>query len=167
MSGMTEDGGDSGGDGRDEALLQAVERFALQLTDAGMPRMPARIFAYLIIDDADDATAGELVDRLRVSPAAVSGGLRYLVQAGLLVRERRPGARRDHYRLHNDIWYETYLQRIDVLRRWEDLLSETIDAVGPDKAPASLLETREFMAFVRDEYPGMMERWRAHRRTLD
>ena len=148
-------------------LLRAVERFAVQLTDAGMPRMAARIFAYLIVDDADDATAGELADRLRVSPAAVSGAVRYLVQTGMLERERRPGARRDHYRLHGDIWYETYLQRVALLRRWEDLLAETIEAVGPDKASASLRETRAFLAFVQAEYPDMMERWRAHRRTLD
>src|SRR5688572_16717440 len=104
----------------DDVLLHAVERFAVLLTEAGMPRMASRIFAYLIVDERDAATAGHLAERLRVSPAAVSGAVRYLVQTGLLERHRRPGSRSDEYRLHDDIWYETYLERTVMLRRWED-----------------------------------------------
>jgi DNA-binding transcriptional regulator GbsR (MarR family) len=151
----------------DDVLLHAVERFGALLTEAGMPRMAARIFAFLIIDDADDATASELGQRLRVSPAAVSGAVRYLVQTGLLERRRRPGVRSDEYRLHGDIWYETYLQRTVLMRHWEETLADAIEALGPDRAGRSLRESREFMAFLRDEYPAMMDRWRDRRQELD
>lgn len=157
------------GNGRDadaEALLRAVERFGMLLTESGMPRMASRLFAFMVIAGGDGYTAGELGARLRVSAAAVSGGVRYLVQTGLVVRDRHPGDRSDHYRLHSDIWYESTLQRIDILRRWEDSLDETIALLGPDRAPASLVETRAFVAFVRAEYPEMMERWREHKRSL-
>lgn len=150
-----------------EVVLQAVERLALLLTEGGMPRMPARVFAYLLISEDDGLTAGEMTARLRVSPAAVSGAVRYLVQTGLLVRERLPGARSDHYRLHNDLWYETYLQRLDLLRRWEELLAETMDLIGAERAGRSLRETRAFLAFLQDEFVGMIERWREHKRSLN
>jgi DNA-binding transcriptional regulator GbsR (MarR family) len=150
----------------EDILLQAVERFAVLLDEAGMPRMPARVFAYLVIEDRDGFAAGELADALRVSPAAISGAVRYLIQAGMIVRERRPGARRDHYRLHDDIWYESTLERIGLLRRWEQLLTETIEQVGPDRAGRSLIETRAFLAFLQQEYPDLMKRWREHKRAL-
>ena len=97
----------------------------------------------------------------------MSGAVRYLLHTGLVVRDRHPGERSDHYRLHNNIWYETTLHRVDIMRRWQDTLDETIALLGPERTPASLVETREFVAFVRAEYPDMMERWRAHKGALD
>lgn len=154
------------GDDEDDVLLDAVERFGTLLTESGMPRMASRIFAFLIIDRADSATAGELARRLRVSPAAVSGAVRYLVQTGLLERHRRPGARSDEYSLHGDIWYETYLQRIVLMKRWESTLADAIEAIGPERAGRSLHESREFMAFVGEEFPALMERWRERRSSI-
>jgi len=149
-----------------EILLRAVERFALLLTEAGMPRMPARVFAYLIIGEVDGYTAGELANALGVSPAAISGAVRYLIQARVIVRDRPVGARRDRYRLHDDQWYEMTLERVHLLQRWEQLLAETIDLVGPGRASRSMQETLAFLAFLRQEYPGLIERWREHKRSL-
>jgi hypothetical protein len=56
---------------------------------------------------------------------------------------------------------------VDILRRWQDTLDETIALLGPGRAPASLVETREFVAFIRGEYPDMMERWRARKSEDD
>ena len=47
-----------------------------------MPRMAARIFAYLLAEDADEYTVAELATGPRVSAAAISGSTRYLVDAG-------------------------------------------------------------------------------------
>ena len=155
------DGGD------DDAVLRAVERFGMLLTESGMPRMSSRLFAFMVVDGGGEGyTAGELGARLRVSAAAVSGAVRYLVQTGLVVRDRRPGDRSDHYRLHSDIWYETTLQRVEMLRRWETTLDETIALVGVENAPPSLLETRAFLAFLQSEYPDLMERWHRHKKSL-
>jgi DNA-binding transcriptional regulator GbsR (MarR family) len=150
----------------EQTLLQAVERFAVLLDEAGMPRMPARVFAYLVMEERNGFTAGELADALHVSPAAISGAVRYLIQTRMIVRERLPGARRDHYRLHDDIWYESTLERIGLLRRWEQLLAETIELIGPERAGRSLLETRAFLAFMQEAYPELMERWRERKRAL-
>src|SRR5712692_10484631 len=77
---------------RDEqAVGQFIERFAALLNDSGIPRMPARIFAALLATDDSRLTADEIAGLLRVSPAAVSGGVRYLIQVGLVSREAEPG----------------------------------------------------------------------------
>ena len=96
-----------------------VEHFALLLDGAGMPRMPARVFAAVLAEDSE-LTARGLAVRLGVSPAAISGAVRYLTQAGMLSRGREPGARVDDYRISDDVWYETYAHRGEMLARREE-----------------------------------------------
>src|SRR4029450_8047753 len=77
----------------DEAVRRVIERFALDLADAGMPRMPARVFAAILSAEDGRCTAAELAQLLGVSPAAVSGAGRYLLQVRICRGEREPGAR--------------------------------------------------------------------------
>ena len=57
--------------GRDEeGVRRFIERFALDLSEAGMPRMPARAFAAILSADDGRSTAADLAGALRVSPAA-------------------------------------------------------------------------------------------------
>ncbi|MFF8814286.1 GbsR/MarR family transcriptional regulator [Streptomyces pactum] len=139
-----------------------IERFAGDLTDAGMQRMAARVFAALLVSDSASLTSAELAERLRISPAAVSGAVRYLSQVDMVGREREPGSRRDRYRLHNELWYTTFTRRDQLLTRWENTLRDGVRALGPDTpAGRRAAETAEFFEFVQDELHGMMERWRA------
>jgi DNA-binding transcriptional regulator GbsR (MarR family) len=143
-----------------------VESFALLLTGAGMPRMPSRVFACVLADDAGRLTAAELAERLQVSPAAISGAVRYLTQVGLLTRGREPGARRDHYAVRDDLWYGIYTARSASMTAWEDVLAQGARAVGRDSpAGRRLDETREFFAFYREETAKIMERWERRRKS--
>ena len=54
-------------------LAHAVERLGQVLEKSGVPRMPARVFAYILADDRSVYTAAELAQGLHVSPAAISG----------------------------------------------------------------------------------------------
>jgi biotin operon repressor len=151
-------------DGSGDDLLRVIEHFAVMLTDSGVPRMPARVFAYMLADDATQHTAGELAAGLRVSPAAVSGAVRYLQQVGFLIRSREPGARLDHYRLRNDLWYEMYATRMSMLEGWEKTLGEAAELLGPGRpGTVRLRESQEFFAFIRADLPALMDRWRQHR----
>ena len=81
--------------GRDaDAVRRFIERLASVLADAGFPRMPARVFAALLASEPGRLNAAELAELLQVSPAAVSGSVRYLSQVGLVSRESEPGSRR-------------------------------------------------------------------------
>ncbi|MER6078479.1 MarR family transcriptional regulator [Streptomyces sp. NPDC001833] len=154
--------------GRDqEAVSKFVEGFAAQLVEAGMQRMPARIFAALLSSDSGALTSAELGEQLQVSPAAVSGGVRYLAQQHMVAREREPGSRRERYRVHSNQWYEALTNREAVIRRWEGALREGVSSLGPDTpAGRRMAETLAFFEFVDDEVGKMMERWRVHRDQL-
>jgi DNA-binding transcriptional regulator GbsR (MarR family) len=148
----------------DEAIRRFIERFALNLSEAGMPRMPARVFAGILVAEDGRQTAAELAELLQASPAAISGAVRYLTQLRLVSREREPGERVDHFRVSSDTWYEAVTRRDQMIARWEQDLQEGIKAVGPDTpAGARLEETRAFFEFLRDEIREVMARWRKQR----
>jgi DNA-binding transcriptional regulator GbsR (MarR family) len=150
-----------------DALLRFVERFTLVLTEVGLPRMAARVFAYALADDAERYTATELASGLRVSPAAISGAVRQLVQLGYLTRERLPGHRTDTFRIHdNDVWGSIIFQQDRVLERYEQVVADGAEALGDTPGGRRLRETSEFFAFLRTEQPSIVERWQAHRRSL-
>jgi DNA-binding transcriptional regulator GbsR (MarR family) len=147
-----------------EAVSRFVEHFAAQLVEAGMTRMPARVFAALLASDTGVLTSAELGEQLKISPAAVSGAVRYLSQVRMVSREREPGSRRERYRVHGDQWYEALTNREAVLKRWEDALREGVTSLGAETpAGRRLAETLAFFEFVDREVVAMMERWRAHR----
>ncbi|MEU6662472.1 MarR family transcriptional regulator [Streptomyces sp. NPDC046821] len=160
--------GETAVEGYDDAVSRFVERFAAELTEAGMQRMASRVFAALLASEDGALTSAELSERLRISPAAVSGAVRYLSQVSLVSREREPGSRRDRYRVHSDVWYETFTKRDAILARWVKVLRDGVAALGED-TPAGLrvAETAEFMFFLENEMSSLLERWRAHRATLD
>ena len=146
------------------AAARFIERFASVLVESGVPRMPARVFAALLTIDSGQLTASELAGLLQVSPAAVSGAVRYLTQVSLISREREPGSRRDVYRLHDDQWYEAIVRREPLLQRWERAVLEGVEAVGPaTPAGRRLRDTADFFEFLQAEMPALLERWRAQR----
>ncbi|MEU1570173.1 MarR family transcriptional regulator [Streptomyces collinus] len=156
---------ESAGTGRDaEAVSRFVESFAAQLVEAGMARMPARVFAALLSSDEGSMTSAELGEQLRISPAAVSGAVRYLAQTHMVSREREPGSRRERYRVHGNQWYEALTNRETVIKRWEGALREGVTSLGAGTpAGRRMAETLAFFEFIESEIVEMMERWRVHR----
>ncbi|MEU9912455.1 MarR family transcriptional regulator [Streptomyces sp. NPDC051001] len=160
---MTETAG-----GRDaEAVSKFVESFAAQLVEAGMQRMAARVFAALLSSDEGVMTSAELGEQLRISPAGVSGAVRYLAQTHMVAREREPGSRRERYRVQGDQWYEALTNREAVLKRWEAALRDGVASLGAETpAGRRMAETLAFFEFLDGEVAAMMERWRAHRQQM-
>jgi DNA-binding transcriptional regulator GbsR (MarR family) len=149
-----------------EAVRQFIERFASLLADSGMPRMPARIFAALLSSDTSRRTAEELAALLQVSPAAVSGGVRYLVQVGLVSREAQAGSRRHVYRTPDNVWHEVLRVRDRIMMRWMDAMREGSEVLGPDTpAGARLAESALYFQFVSKELPALLDRWDEYKAT--
>jgi predicted transcriptional regulator len=157
--------GPSGAPPSDEVLAY-VERFASVLVAAGIPAMAARVLAALHVTDSGRLSAAELGGILQISPAAVSGAVRYLSGIGLVHKERVPGSRRDYYRMPPNVWQEVVRMQSLVLVRWAKMLAEGVDVVGPGTpAGERMAEYRAFFDFVTSEYPGLFDRWEAHRGT--
>ena len=147
-----------------DPLFDYIERFAAVLVAAGFPPMPARVFVALLIADSGRLSAADLAATLRISPAAVSGAVRYLIQVGLVHKERVPGSRRDYYRMPGNLWDDLLRMRDQVMSRWAALVREGIDLVGPDTAAgARMAEQAAFLEFATREMADLLTRWEKYR----
>jgi DNA-binding transcriptional regulator GbsR (MarR family) len=143
-------------------LPEFIEKFAALLVVAGFPPMAARVFVALLVSDSGRVTVAELVDLLQISPAAVSGAVRYLTGLGLVHKERVPGSRREYYRMPADVWHQVMLLRNQGLARWAALLKEGIDLVGADTPAGHRMAGHAgFFEFLAAEMPNLMARWDA------
>jgi len=150
-----------------QAVGRFVERFASVLVEAGIPRMPARVFAALLTADSGKLTAAELSERLQASPAAVSGGVRYLIGVGMASREGEPGSRRHHYRVPDNVWDEVVTGRDRLMARWTAVLREGIDLVGRDTpAGTRMADSVQYFEFVGAELPRVLARWQEYKAAL-
>jgi predicted transcriptional regulator len=145
----------------DKAVGRFVEDLASALTEMGVPRMPARVFAALLTTDSGRLTAADLAANLQVSPAAVSGAVRYLMQIGMVRRESEPGSRRHYYRAPNNVWDEVIGIRDHLMARWTGVLREGVEILGADTpAGERVAESVRFFEFVGSELPNVIRRWR-------
>ena len=155
------DGVDSG---PGDPLFAYIERFAAVLVSAGFPPMPARVFVALLVTDSGRLSAAELAAMLRISPAAVSGAVRYLIQLGLVHKERVPGSRRDYYRMPGNMWDDMIRMRDQVMSRWTALVREGIDLVGAETpAGERMAEQAAFLDFATKELSQILSRWQEYR----
>jgi DNA-binding transcriptional regulator GbsR (MarR family) len=159
----------SGASARDPAAVRGfIGSFTSQLTQAGFPRTPARIFVALLTSDSSRLTAAELGELLQTSPASVSGGVRYLIQVGLVTAEGEPGSRRQHYRMPADVWDEIVRLRDRQFARWVTELRDGVAALGSaTPAGARMADTVRYFEFLSMEMSRMLARWHVHTATTE
>ena len=145
-----------------DRVREFVEHLALVFTDWGFPRMPSRVLITLMAADEEALAAAELAERLDVSPAAISGAVRYLIHIGLLQRVPTPGSRRDRYRLPADPWYESGSLRDGYMSQVVAATSEGVVALGADTAAGRrIARMRDFFVFVHAELGDLLAKWKA------
>jgi DNA-binding transcriptional regulator GbsR (MarR family) len=152
--------------GRDEAAIrQFIEHISMTFADLGFPRMAARILFVIMCAEEDSLTAAQIAERLGISPAAVSGAVRYLVQIRLVHRAPVPGSRRDTYRLPDDAWYEASVLKSALYKIFSELAQEGVAALGGEStdAGARMAQMRDYFEFIHNELPTLLDRWEDHK----
>lgn len=153
---------------REEFKRTFVERMGGCLTTAGLARLPSRIFAALLADPDGRMTAAEIGSELHVSPASVSGAVRYLDGVGMIRREREPGSRRDVFVVDDDAWRDTLLHADRVYAPMIAELDRALaDLPADDPARRRIAISREFLGFVTQEMGAMSQRWQERVAELD
>lgn len=141
-------------------VYRFAEEYAHMIQLAGMPRMPARVLAHLLVTDSGALSARELCRRLSVSPGAVSKAIRFLEAFSLVRRERPAGVRQELYHFAGD-WAETFSRREELFAPWEDGARRGAQLLGPQSpAGARMAELAHFMRMVRGTIVQIRERWR-------
>ena len=151
-----------------EVEHRSVEQLGAALAEAGLPSLPSRVFAALLVDDDGRMTSLELTEVLGVSPASISGAVRYLGHLQMLRREREHGSRRDVYVVDDDAWHGLMMRRDHLYAPILRALQSAVDERGTDHpAYRRLTLTAEFLRFVDAEMAGLADRWAAHRAAFE
>jgi DNA-binding transcriptional regulator GbsR (MarR family) len=160
--------GGASGERDEEAVGRFIERFAGFLFESGVPRMPARVFVTLLSADSDRVTAADLAAILRVSPAAVSGAVRYLTQVGLVTGAGEPGSRRLYYSVPPDVWEQLLTVSNQRMSRWTAVLRDGAEVLGRDSpAGERITESVRYFEFVAAELPRLLASWHEHQAARD
>ena len=147
--------------------LRFVERMGGALTDAGLPGLPSRVFAALLVDEDGRMTAAEIAETLGVSAGGVSGAMKYLGQLGMARRERERGSRRDVFVVDDDAWHCAMMNEAQLYAPMFAALDQALsDLPAADPARRRLVLSREFLAFVDAEMRGLAARWERKRAEL-
>lgn len=144
------------------AQQSSVERIGAALAQAGLARLPSRLFAALLVDDDGRMTSAELAAALDVSPAAISGAVGYLEQLGMLrrERERERGSRRDVYVVDDDAWHGAMMSHDQIYGPIKASLEHSLTALGADSpAHRRVAMSLDFLRFVEVELDALAERW--------
>jgi DNA-binding transcriptional regulator GbsR (MarR family) len=157
------------GAARDPAAVRAfIERFTAKLAQTGFPRTPARIFVALLTSDSRTLTAAELADLLQTSPASISGGVRYLIQVGLVAAEGEPGSRRQHYWMSDRVWQDIVQLRERQFTLWAAELQDGVRILGADSpAGVRMADTVRYFEFITAEMAGLLARWDSLNQAAD
>jgi DNA-binding transcriptional regulator GbsR (MarR family) len=148
----------------DRAVADAVEHLGGALAEAGLARLPARVFAALLATEEGRLTASELAATLGVSPAGISGAVRYLTQVKMIRRERERGSRRDVYVVLDDAWHDVLMQKDQIYAPILAALVVARGAVGEaSRAGKRMQLSVEFLEFIQREMDGMSQRWEQYK----
>ena len=146
--------GEAPPDLRDPQLHDVVEHLGGALADAGLARLPARVFAALMATEDGRLTSSELATMLDISPAGVSGAVRYLSQLRMIRRERERGSRRDVYVVMDDAWHDMLMQCDQIYAPIRAPSPRPAASWGSDTRAGERMELSvEFLEFVRARWP--------------
>ncbi len=141
-----------------------VERLGGALADLGMQVQPARVFAALLATEDGRLTSAQLADVLDISPAAISGAVRYLAQVRMIRRERTGGSRRDVYVVQDDAWHDVLVQKDNLYGPLVAALAAAHVRVGPQTRAGERMQLSvEFLEFVQREMRAMAGRWEQYK----
>ena len=148
----------------DPRLHDVVEHLGGALADAGLPRLPARVFAALMAREDGRLTSADLATLLEISPAGVSGAVRYLTQLRMIRRERERGSRRDVYVVMDDAWHDMLMQHDQLYAPILAALVAARGALGASTRAGERMQLSvEFLEFVTREMDGMTTRWEEYK----
>lgn len=142
---------------------EAAEQAAAMITAAGMPRMPARVLMALVAAPEGGYTAAELAERLEVSPAAVSGAVRYLQDAHFARRLPQAGHRRDRYDLVADSFHSVVIGNLPVYLRMADYVERIAAEAHTPAAAERSTQMAGFLRFMAERMPQLVDEWIAQR----
>jgi len=138
-----------------------IEKIGINYQVAGLQPAAARIMGLLYVADKPELTFDEITDGLQISKSATSNALNLLLQTGQIEYITFSGDRKRYFRLKISNWRDGFAKKIEVMTSFNKLLRQVLE-VRTTETPeynASLEELINFLDFVNQELPGLLQKW--------
>ncbi|MFD9947437.1 GbsR/MarR family transcriptional regulator [Nonomuraea sp. NPDC059023] len=145
-------------------IEEFVESAGLYFERLGLSRTAGRVIGALLVDSGDAADAPGLCASLGVAKSSMSVALGQLERGGLVERFRPPRARRDHYRLAEDVFGRAFRAKMAEFTAFAELAGQGLSVVGDNPRGKARLESmRDMYAFMGREFPKLLDQWEKER----
>jgi DNA-binding transcriptional regulator GbsR (MarR family) len=146
------------------AQSEFIEEMGQFLGGYGMTPMAGRMWAWLLLCDPPEQTAGDIAEALGASRGAISGTARILTSAGFIRRTTRRGDRREYFSSPPEALDSMLTNAGATYHRLREIADHGVAAAGDSpSAQARLAEFRDVIAFIEQELPRTIDRFFAER----
>ncbi len=144
--------------------LQFVEEMGALFEQGGSTRMAGRVWAYLLIADAEQVSSSDLAEALDASGSSISTATRLLETFEMIDRLRMPGDRKDYFTIHHGAILNLVRQRFDAVVRFRELSIRALRTFGDREiARPHLEELHEVYTWFGRELPALIDRFQLER----
>ena len=148
---------------RQKALVEKIGIFHEQ---SGMQPAAARVMGLLFVSNKRELTFDEITEILGISKSATSNAINLLLQTDMIDYTTFSGDRKRYFRLKVSNWREGLSRKISHLTSLSNLFREVLEArkEAGSADDAQLEELIDFMDYVNQELPKLVEKWEANRK---
>lgn len=144
--------------------LQFVEEMGALFEQGGSTRMAGRVWAYLLIADAEQVSSTDLAAALDASASSISASTRLLESLEMVDRIRMPGDRKDYFTIHHGAVLNLVRRRFEAVVRARDLAVRALRTFGDREiARPHLEELYEVYSWFGRELPALIDRFQLER----
>jgi DNA-binding transcriptional regulator GbsR (MarR family) len=146
--------------------LRFVEEMGALFEQTGSTRMAGRVWAYLLIADAEQVSSSDLAEALDAAGSSISSATRLLESFEMVDRIRMPGDRKDYFTIHHGAVLNLVRRRFEAVVSARDLAVRALRAFG-DRAIARphLEELYEVYSWFGRELPALIDRFQLEQET--
>ena len=144
-----------------EQQKEVIERIGIAQERYGFQPAASRVVGLLYVADRTELCFDEIAEGLQISKSATSNALKLLEQADKIEYITHPGDRKRYFRLKVNNWRGEFIKQVKSMTGFFELLRQVLE-VRTAETPEynkSIKELMNFMEFVADECPHLLEKW--------
>jgi DNA-binding transcriptional regulator GbsR (MarR family) len=149
---------------------QRVEEIGIFFEKTGLPPMPGRVLAMLLLSEPPQQDFFAIQEYLQASKSAISNSLKMLQNLGYVDYVTFSGDRKRYFKVNADTWMKQIATNIGsvtpFVKTMEEILEERADSKHLDFND-KIRELCEFHRFLGEELGKTMEKWEKLKSTKE
>lgn len=141
--------------------LDFIEDIGMAFERLGTTPMLGRVLGALMVAESNELSAEDLSTILQASRGSISHATRQLVVMSIIQRVRKPGVRRDYFRVLPNAWAQATRHKGAEIDLLTSLFQRGLDTMtdAPPEARQSIEETLAFLHFWKSQFNKFLIEW--------